>query len=105
MLAEVAEPDQRAAKKMRLGHCTKKKNPSRCHSDMCIPVHVVFVNFANHPARGLQMIQDYEQHYRQKSNDSRQNNRKAVSGEFDFFVGRNVDANIRSLSPPYPTLL
>ena len=51
------------------------------------------------------MIQDYEQHYRQKSNDSRQNNRKAVSGEFDFFVGRNVDANIRSLSPPYPTLL
>ena len=29
------------------------------------------------------MIQDYEQHYRQKSNDSRQNNRKAVY----FFVG------------------
>ena len=28
------------------------------------------------------MIQDYEQHNRQKSNDSRQNNRKAVSGEF-----------------------
>ena len=28
MLAEVAGPDQRAAKKMRPGHCTKK-NPSR----------------------------------------------------------------------------
>ena len=28
------------------------------------------------------MIQDYEQYNRQKSNDSRQNNRKAVSGEF-----------------------
>jgi len=28
MLAEVAGPDQRAAKKMKPGHCTKK-NPSR----------------------------------------------------------------------------
>ena len=28
------------------------------------------------------MIQDYEQPNRQKSNDSRQNNRKAFSGEF-----------------------
>ena len=28
------------------------------------------------------MIHDYEQHNRQKSNDSRQNNRKAFSGEF-----------------------
>ena len=43
------------------------------------------------------MIQDYEQH-RQKSNDSRQNNLQAVSGELDFFVGRNVDVNIRSRS-------
>ena len=44
------------------------------------------------------MIQDYEQHYRQKSNDSRQNNLQAVSGELDFFVGRNVDVDIRSRS-------
>ena len=36
------------------------------------------------------MIQDYEQQNRQKSNDSRQNN-------------RNVDVNIRSRSSPYPT--
>ena len=27
MLAEVAGPDQRAAKKMRPGHCTKKVHP------------------------------------------------------------------------------
>ena len=27
MLAEAAGPDQRAAKKMRLGHCTKKFHP------------------------------------------------------------------------------
>ena len=27
MLAEVAGPDQRAAKKMRPGHCTKKNHP------------------------------------------------------------------------------
>ena len=27
MLAEAAEPDQRAAKKMRPGHCTKKIHP------------------------------------------------------------------------------
>ena len=27
MLAEVAGPDQRAAKKMRPGHCTKKSIP------------------------------------------------------------------------------
>ena len=36
------------------------------------------------------MIQDYEQHYRQKRNDSRQNNRKAVSGgpgEFGLLPG------------------
>ena len=86
----------------------------RCHSDMCIPVHIslvicvslqygcqwnvyplpptppnkcrfyfcCFCEFCESSSKGLQMIQDYEQHNRQKSNDSRQNNRKAVSGEF-----------------------
>ena len=29
ILAEIARPDQSAAKKIRPGHCTKKKNPSR----------------------------------------------------------------------------
>ena len=39
--------------------------------------------FCESSLRGPQMIQDYEQHNRQKSNDSRQNlNRTAVSGEF-----------------------
>ena len=53
-------------------------------SEMCISyphsskqVSVLFLLFL-----WLQMIQDYEQHNRQKSNDSRQNNRKAISGEF-----------------------
>ena len=41
-----------------------------------------FCEFCESSSKGLQMIQDYEQHNRQKSNDSRQNNRKAVSGEF-----------------------
>ena len=54
------------------------------------------------------MIHHNEQHNLQKSKDSRQNNCKAVSGEFfdfKFFVGRNVDVNIRFRSSPYPTLL
>ena len=68
-------------------------------SEMCIPyppplqtsvgfISVVFVNFGNHRQgdNKILMIQDYEQHIyiynRQKSNDSRENNRKAVSGEF-----------------------
>ena len=39
--------------------------------------------FCESSSRRPQMIQDYEQHNRQKSNDARQNlNRKAVSGEF-----------------------
>ena len=86
----------------------------RCHSDMCIPIHIslvicvslqygcqwnvyplpptppnkcrfyfcCFCEFCKSSSKGLQMIQDYEQHNWQKSNDSRQNNRKAVSGEF-----------------------
>ena len=64
-------------------------------SDMCIPypptlqTSVLFLLFL---WRGLQVFPDYEQHNRQKSNDSRQNNRKALSGEFTSstsFVGRN----------------
>ena len=62
-------------------------------SEMCIPyppplqtsvgfISVVFVNLGESSSKGLQIIQDYEQHNRQKGNDSRQNNRKAVSGEF-----------------------
>ena len=49
------------------------------------------------------MIQDYEQHNRQKSNDSRQNNRKAVSGEFTSSWAAISDVNIRSRPSPYPT--
>ena len=62
-------------------------------SEMCIPYppplqtsvgfyFCCFCEFYESSSKGLQMTQDYEQHNRQKSNDSRQNNRKAVSGEF-----------------------
>ena len=57
-------------------------------SEMCIPTPpdkslfyfcCFFCEVCESSSRGLQIIQDYEQ---QKSNDSRQNNRNAVSGEF-----------------------
>ena len=51
--------------------------PNKCRFYFCC-----FCEFCESSSKGLQMIQDYEQHNRQKSNDSRQNNRKAVSGEF-----------------------
>ena len=49
--------------------------PNKCRFYFCC-----FCEFCESSSKGLQMIQDYEQHNRQKSNDSRQNNRKAVSG-------------------------
>ena len=52
-------------------------SPSNCRFYFCC-----FCAFCESSSKGLQMIQDYGQHNRQKSIDSRQNNRKAVSGEF-----------------------
>ena len=62
-------------------------------SEMCIPyppplqisvgfISVVFVNFENHRQRDYKRFKITSNTIGQKSNDSRQNNRKAVSGEF-----------------------
>ena len=48
--------------------------PNKCRFYFCC-----FCEFCESSSKGLQMTQDYEQHNRQKSNDSRQNNGKAVS--------------------------
>ena len=110
------------------------KEPSRCHSDMCIPViyvfppiwlpvkcvsptptlqkivgfiSVVFMNFANHRQGDFKWFKIMSNIIDKRETIRDKTNVKLFLADLassDFFLGRNVDVNIRSRSSPYPSM-